>query len=844
VRRPAFIALRLAFFGACYLASIDCLLTFTPFTFTHVIQAGILPWLGSFVRLSPWIFVAATACALATLAPDLRGGRDRHVARGYAALMIAAAAALARWPVLRSLGNEPRAFVWCEIALAPILGLALVDHLAVRGKIRWAAGAPREDRAVFQASVATLALGYLTYAATFHVRASTSLGLGARDEAVALAWSFLLHACFVGAAYAVFSLTRALAAYAGPRAALAEYVGVLVIMGALFALLARNVVFTAISLAGARALVAAVSWGVAVVLTVSGMALRGAAESGAPVESGLRLFLQPLAPAGASARSVSSLTTPPWTERARLAVRIGWLVALVVVAVRLEIVAARMDVNGLMQKLCACLVWILIFAAALPALERPIVRRLSAVALVACACSAALVYRGWRSFGRPADSVPVLEKLAAADPSFGLLHDLAGSEGRRESMGDLFDFMQRNTSFPKERRIDPLDVTFSNAIGSAPGPRPHIFVIVIDSLRRDYLSPYNPAVTFTPSIDAFARSSDVFVNAFTHYGATGLSEPSIWVGGMMPHKQYITPFSPMNSLEKLLVGEGYQRMVSVDSILAQILDRSGTFSHLDERAATGDYDLCDTLEELRGEIDARKDRGDRLFAYTQPQNVHVSRIAREGESVPGGAHFPGFYDPYAARLQRIDACFGKFVDHLKAQGLYDESVVVLTADHGDLLGEEGRWGHAYNLNPEVVRIPLILHRPRRLEHLAVDTSAIAFSTDITPSLYRLLGYAPADLGAWFGRSLYGHRAEGREWHLMVSSYGPVYGILEDAGRHLYVADAIGYTDTYYDVAAGSNAPRDPVAEDVRRRNVQRIMAGVKELHDAFHVEAASGAPPP
>ncbi len=825
MRRPAFIVLRFAFFGVFSLASIDCLLTFTPFTFTHVIQAGLLPWLASFVRLSPWLFAAATACALATLASDLRGGRDRHVARGYAALMSAAAAALARWPVLRSLGKEPRAFVWCEIALVPILGLALVDHLAVRGKIRWRAGAPREDRVVFQASAATLVFGYLPYAVTFHVRASTSFG--ARDEAVALAWSFLLHACFVGAAFAVFSLTRALAASAGPRAALAEYVDVLVIMAALFALLARNVVFTAISLAGARANVVAASWGVAVVLTVSGMALRGAAESGAPVESGLRLFLQPLAPA-----------------RAHLAVRIAWLVALAVVAVGLEIVAARMDVNGLMQKLCACLVWILIFAAALAALERPIVRRLHAVALVMCACSGALVYRAWRSFGRPADSVPVRERLAASDPSFGLLHDLAGSEGKRESMGELFDFLQRNTGFPSERRIDPLDVTFSNAIGSVAGPRPHIFVIVIDSLRRDYLSPFNPAVTFTPSIDAFAKSSDVFVNAFTHYGATGLSEPSIWVGGMMPHKQYITPFAPMNGLEKLLVGEKYQRMVSVDSILAQILDQSGSLVHLDEHKATGDYDLCNTLEELRGKIDASKDRDVRLFAYTQPQNIHASSIARDGVSVPGGAHFPGFYDPYAARLQRIDACFGKFVDYLKAQGLYDESIVVFTADHGDLLGEEGRWGHAYNLNPEVVRIPLIIHRPERLKQVAVDTSAIAFSTDITPSLYRLLGYAPADLGAWFGRSLYGHRAPDREWHMMVSSYGAVYGILEDAGRHLYVADAIGYTDTYYDVAAGSNAPRDPVAEDVRNRNMQRIMAGVNELHDAFHVETASSAPPP
>ena len=63
---------------------------------------------------------------------------------------------------------------------------------------------------------------------------------------------------------------------------------------------------------------------------------------------------------------------------------------------------------------------------------------------------------------------------------------------------------------------------------------------MIDSLRRDYLSPYNPAVTFTPAIDALARDSLVYRNAFTQYGATGLSVPSLWVGGQILHKQYVS----------------------------------------------------------------------------------------------------------------------------------------------------------------------------------------------------------------------------------------------------------------------------------------------------------------
>ena len=67
------------------------------------------------------------------------------------------------------------------------------------------------------------------------------------------------------------------------------------------------------------------------------------------------------------------------------------------------------------------------------------------------------------------------------------------------------------------------------------------------------------AVTFTPAIDAFAAESTVFTHAFTRYGATGLSVPSIWVGGMVLHKQYVTPFAPMNTLHALLGRHGYRR---------------------------------------------------------------------------------------------------------------------------------------------------------------------------------------------------------------------------------------------------------------------------------------------
>ena len=213
------------------------------------------------------------------------------------------------------------------------------------------------------------------------------------------------------------------------------------------------------------------------------------------------------------------------------------------------------------------------------------------------------------------------------------------------------------------------------------------------------------------------------------------------MGGLMLHKQYITPFAPMNALQKLLDAEQYQQFVSKDTILQTV---GGTIErdHRARRAHRDDeYEFCATLTELTGKLASRKDDARPVFAYTQPQNIHVSVIDHEGRSVPTTENAPvGFDRAYASRVRRIDGCFGNFVKYLKQSGMYDNSIVVLTSDHGDFLGERGQWGHAYSLAPEVTRVPLIVHLPEWIQKQVVaDTNSVAFTTDVTPSLYYMLG---------------------------------------------------------------------------------------------------------
>src|SRR5204863_2345430 len=168
-----------------------------------------------------------------------------------------------------------------------------------------------------------------------------------------------------------------------------------------------------------------------------------------------------------------------------------------------------------------------------------------------------------------------------------------------------------------------------------------------------------------------------------------------------------------------------------------------------------------------------------------------------------GAKYGDFYPPYASRIRRFDACFGKFEQHLKARGLYDNSVIVLTADHGDSLGEEGRWGHAYTLVPEVVRVPLIVHLPKQYQGLYSSPNSVAFQSDITPTLYYLLGHKPTMKEEFYGSALFTENASEQKArnrdYMVAASYAAVYGMLSDNGKSLFVSDAVNYKDSMFDI---------------------------------------------
>jgi hypothetical protein len=312
-------------------------------------------------------------------------------------------------------------------------------------------------------------------------------------------------------------------------------------------------------------------------------------------------------------------------------------------------------------------------------------------------------------------------------------------------------------------------------------------------------------VNFTPSIAKFAADSLVFDRAWTRYSGTLLSVPSVWAGGLVPHIVRQTQFRPRNTLLKLLEANDYRRLMDMDSVV-ETFDLTGDrFVQLNPgHEGWGPTDFCTTVVATKRLLPSGRTQP--TFFYSLPQNIHPTVVLNN--RVPADETYPPAFEPrVASGVHRIDACIGEFLDFLKREQRYDDSVIIITSDHGDLLGEEGRWGHAFWLYPDVMRVPLIMHVPARLRNtFRVDLDAQVFLTDVTPSLYTLLGYDARDLGPLFGRSFFGPRDGDSSWRrrrmsFLGSSYGAVYGVdtvdateyaldLTAAPRHLAVTPAM------------------------------------------------------
>jgi arylsulfatase A-like enzyme len=195
----------------------------------------------------------------------------------------------------------------------------------------------------------------------------------------------------------------------------------------------------------------------------------------------------------------------------------------------------------------------------------------------------------------------------------------------------------------------------------------------------------------------------------------------------------------------------------------------------------------------------------------------------------------------------VDARLGEFFSYLKQRGMYDNSIIIVTSDHGDATGEFGRMSHSTSIWPEIMRVPLIIHLPSKMrEHLVFDDTRASTLTDITPTLYYLIGHRPIVQNPLYGRPLFAESKQELDRYprkdlLFASDVRAVYGILTADQRYLYTTYDSPAESYLFDLTADPDAKHNILTPPLKQRYDEEIIEHLHQIGDFYGYKPGVGS---
>lgn len=317
---------------------------------------------------------------------------------------------------------------------------------------------------------------------------------------------------------------------------------------------------------------------------------------------------------------------------------------------------------------------------------------------------------------------------------------------------------------------------------------PPVVLVTLDTTRRDVLGTYGGDGAATPHLDAFASRATVYENAYTTAPWTLPAHASIFTG-LYPSRHgagvtgdHLEP--GFDTLAEILrrhgyltagfaggilsswrfgVGQGFASYLDADgferpadrltgaaldflrrAIVAPPAGESAPFflfvNYFDPHfpfRAPAPFAHAFGVPELKQAVD-----GD-LWRETLDGSAAAWERVVDGEAPAAAAALAALRAAYLAEVAFMDQQVGRLFTELRRWGLWDDALVVVTADHGELLGEGGYFSHSARLDPALVEVPLIVKWPGQREGRRV--ADLASLVDLFPTVLETTG-APGPRG--------------------------------------------------------------------------------------------------
>ncbi len=300
----------------------------------------------------------------------------------------------------------------------------------------------------------------------------------------------------------------------------------------------------------------------------------------------------------------------------------------------------------------------------------------------------------------------------------------------------------------------------------APVKRPNLVLISVDCLRRDHVGAYGYSRDTTPHINRMADDGVVFETAVASASWTLPTHMSM-LTGLPPSLHGASKWRKLDGsvsyLPEMLARAGYQTKGIVSWVYL-----SHTFGFERGFHSYSVFDDPDADEIVDTAIETlRRSKGQPLFLFLHLFDAHrpylppkefldrfgprpkdisdlLDKIAQNAAPTES-RETQEIIDLYDAEVAFADEQLGRFFDELKKSNLYDNTLIILTADHGEAFYEHGHWEHSQTLYEEIIRVPLIAKWPGNTPK--DRRSSMVGQVDIFPTLLEAADVAAPPTGA-------------------------------------------------------------------------------------------------
>ncbi len=318
----------------------------------------------------------------------------------------------------------------------------------------------------------------------------------------------------------------------------------------------------------------------------------------------------------------------------------------------------------------------------------------------------------------------------------------------------------------------------------------NLIFIVLDAVRADHLSIYGYDRETCPFLAKLAEESIVFNN---YYCQSATYSKQAMAGTFTSHYGELL-FSNarmiMPTLGSHLLQNDYRTarlVMQDDSLLGHNLLHIGFQTDIEQSYSK------DSLSSLSAGdrsvamlIDFIKDhRDEKFFIWVQPFAAHAPYRPPDRFRVFGNRQV----DLYDGDILHLDSFIKKFMEELNSLGLLNDTLIVITADHGEQFREHGGVFHGSSLYNEEMHLPLLILYPGCSPKIIDKTAG---HTDLLPTIATMLGIrldhkavgkdlTPIIFGAegWDERPLVAYSVRARQWVLIKGHYKLIYSVLGD-----------------------------------------------------------------